>query len=72
MEGSYRKYELSGIQLFADRKENAFLEQYAVFGVPRYIFLDPQGRIIDYNAPRPSETKAIHAMFKRVGLSIAP
>lgn len=62
-----KKYNMGGIQLLANR-EDGFFKQFAVNGIPRYIFLDPEGRIIDYNAPMPSEKESLHSLFKNVGL----
>ena len=46
---------LSGIQLLADKNfESAFIEAYKITGIPRFILIDPQGNVIDPNAPRPS------------------
>lgn len=45
--------ELTGVQLYAKRDE-AFSGAYRVNSIPRFILLDPQGNIVDANAPRPS------------------
>ncbi|WP_439132642.1 TlpA family protein disulfide reductase [Polaribacter sp.] len=50
--------ELGGIQLLADNAwESQFIEDYMIKGIPRFILLDPNGNIIDANAPRPSNKK---------------
>lgn len=51
------KNKLGGTQLFADESDESFFEAYGVYGVPRYILLDKEGKIIDYNAPSPSDSK---------------
>ncbi|QXP68540.1 redoxin family protein [Polaribacter sp. AHE13PA] len=52
--------ELGGVQLLADNNFNSqFIKDYAISGIPRFILLDPQGKIIDANAPRPSDEKLI-------------
>lgn len=54
--------ELDGIQLFADNSfESDFMNAYAVNSIPRFILIDPEGKIIDPEAPRPSfeKTKTI-------------
>lgn len=52
--------ELSGIQLFADKDWSSdFVEGYLIKGIPRFILIDPNGNIVNYNAPRPSEEKLI-------------
>lgn len=49
---------LSGVQLYSNR-DKAFSGAYRVNSIPRFILLDPQGNIIDANAPRPSSPKLI-------------
>lgn len=63
-----KKQELKGIQLLVKDSKDGFLKNYAVNGIPRYIFLDPNGCIIDYNAPRPSNKTELEELFKSVGL----
>lgn len=62
-----QKYSLSGVQLLANREDD-FFTTYAVSGIPRYIFLDTNSCIIDYNAPMPSEKEKLEELFKSVGL----
>lgn len=49
---------LGGIQLYSKR-DQAFSGAYKVNSIPRFILLDPQGNIVDANAPRPSNPKLI-------------
>ncbi|SKB71746.1 Thiol-disulfide isomerase or thioredoxin [Salegentibacter holothuriorum] len=50
--------ELTGTQLLADNEyQSQFVQDYFIQGIPRFIILDPQGNIVDYDAPRPSEPK---------------
>lgn len=50
------KNEQSGHQLFSDNAmESEFFQKYAIEGLPRFIILDPEGKIVTPNAPRPSE-----------------
>lgn len=44
---------LGGIQLFANN-DLSFLEAYEVMGIPKFILIDTEGKIIFENAPRPS------------------
>ena len=47
---------MGGIQLLADADMNSkFVQDYFIGGIPRFILIDPEGKIIDYDAPRPSE-----------------
>ncbi|CAM1368408.1 Thiol-disulfide isomerase or thioredoxin [Tenacibaculum sediminilitoris] len=50
--------ELSGVQLYANG-DKAFMDAYKVSGIPRFILLDPEGKIVDSNAPRPSNPKLV-------------
>lgn len=46
---------LGGIQLFADNSwKSEFVQSYLINGIPRFILLDREGKIIDADATRPS------------------
>lgn len=47
------KQELKGIQLIFG-KDDAFSKDYMINGIPRFILLDREGKIINANASRPS------------------
>ena len=50
--------KMGGVQLLADKDyESQFVQDYFIFGIPRFILIDPAGKIINYDAPRPSEDK---------------
>ena len=50
--------ELKGIQLFADADwKSEFVKNYAIDGIPRFILLDAEGKIVNADAPRPSDPK---------------
>jgi thiol-disulfide isomerase/thioredoxin len=50
--------ELGGMQLYADNNwESKFIEDYLIKGIPRFIIIDPAGKIVSSNAPRPSDKK---------------
>ncbi|MES2543652.1 MAG: TlpA disulfide reductase family protein [Bacteroidota bacterium] len=50
--------QLKGFQLFADKGWNSqFAKDFVVETIPRFILLDPEGNIIDADAPRPSDEK---------------
>ena len=52
--------ELGGIQLMADNDfKSQFIKDYFIKGIPKFILLDPNGNIIDSNAPRPSNKDLI-------------
>ncbi len=50
--------EMGGIQLYA-KEDKKFVDGYRVSSIPRFILLDPEGNIVDSNAPRPSDPKLI-------------
>jgi thiol-disulfide isomerase/thioredoxin len=45
--------QMDGIQLWSGKDER-FQQEYQINGIPRFILIDPQGNIVDANAPRPS------------------
>ncbi len=52
--------KLGGIQLFADNDwESDFVTAYGIEGIPRFILIDPVGKIVKSDAPRPSSPKLI-------------
>jgi thiol-disulfide isomerase/thioredoxin len=60
--------ELGGIQLIADLNlESDFIKEYDITSIPRYILLDPEGKIVNAEAPRPSEPK-LRALFTELGI----
>lgn len=60
--------ELKGVQLFADDAwESDFVKKYAIDGIPRFILIDTEGKIVNADAPRPSDTK-LKKLLKEVGL----
>ena len=60
--------ELGGIQLIADKDfESDFIKGYEITSIPRYILLDPEGKIVDANTARPSE-KRLRTLFTELGI----
>ncbi|MFV9551110.1 TlpA family protein disulfide reductase [Algibacter sp. PT7-4] len=60
--------QLGGIQLYADNNWNsAFVKDYQIEGIPKFILIDTEGNIVDSNAPRPSSEKLIE-LFKKHNL----
>lgn len=51
--GYLSAHPFAGIHTLAD-KDSAFCRDYMIISVPRFILIDPDGRIINSNAPRPS------------------
>jgi thiol-disulfide isomerase/thioredoxin len=57
---------LKGIQLQADNAwESQFVKDYVVRGVPKFILIDPNGIIVDTDAPRPSDSR-LKKILKRL------
>ena len=48
-----KEKELGGIQLHIG-EDKEFIEAYNLQGIPRFILLDKEGKIVDANAPKPS------------------
>lgn len=47
--------ELGGMQLIADNGfRSDFIQKYQINGIPRFILIDPEGNIVNSDAPRPS------------------
>jgi thiol-disulfide isomerase/thioredoxin len=61
--------ELSGIQLFSDKDWNSeFIKNYLVNSIPRFILIDPGGKIISADAPRPSQEKIISVLLNQLDI----
>lgn len=59
---------LTGIQLIADEETNDILSKtYNIKMIPRFIFLDPEGKIVDATAPFPSDPLLVE-LFKEHNL----
>lgn len=57
--------QMGGVQLFASNTK--FMKDYAIRGIPRFILIDPEGNIVNKNAPRPSDPKLVEA-FTELGI----
>ncbi len=58
--------KLSGWQLINTDRNMPFLKKYVVDGIPRFILLDKNGKIIDADAPRPSDKRLISLLDKTI------
>jgi thiol-disulfide isomerase/thioredoxin len=56
--------ELGGIQLHYGGDQE-FSKAYQITGIPRFILLDPNGNIVDADAPRPSSPKLIEVLTEQ-------
>ncbi|GAA3604243.1 TlpA disulfide reductase family protein [Flavivirga amylovorans] len=61
-----KEKELSGIQLFA-KEDKTFADAYKITGIPRFILIDPQGNVIDADAPRPSDEE-LKSLFNELNI----
>ena len=53
-----KEKDMKGIQLFAPKDwESDFIKEYSIMGIPRFILIDPNGNIVNANAPKPSDTE---------------
>lgn len=60
--------KFAGIQLFADKDmESGFVQDYLIKTTPRYILVDPNGIIVNANAPRPS-SKRLTRLFSELNI----
>ncbi|GGB79581.1 hypothetical protein GCM10007424_19680 [Flavobacterium suaedae] len=61
------KNALGGIQLMADKDWSSdFIKIYDIHSIPRFILIDPQGKVVDSDAPRPSDPKLQQVLDKRL------
>ena len=60
---------LKGIQLFADNCfDSAFADAYQVSSIPRFVLIDKEGKVVNPDAPRPSDTEEINQLFETLEL----
>lgn len=60
--------QLTGTQLFTGNGfQTDFIQDYKVEFIPRFILIDPEGRIINPKAPRPSSNELVK-LFNEVGI----
>lgn len=60
--------QLGGVQVFADKDwRSDFVTAYKIQGIPRFILIGPDGKIVNADAPRPSSselTKVLSTLLK--------
>ncbi len=71
--GTWEKFlkvnKVTGIQLHAGNDE-LFKDLYKAQSVPKYILVNPKGKISTADAPKPSETELIEMLFDRIAESV--
>lgn len=59
--GKWKKFiadnQLGGVQLFAGGGSSPISRAYNINGIPRFLLFDKSGKIIDVDAPRPSDAR---------------
>jgi thiol-disulfide isomerase/thioredoxin len=60
------KKEMKGVQLWSGQ-DFSFQQAYQITGIPRFILLDPEGKIVEANAPRPSDPN-LKTLFSSLGI----
>lgn len=58
-----KEKQLDGILLHSSDNNDSFFKDYLVRGIPRFILLDKDGKIIDSNAKKPSDTKLKEQLY---------
>lgn len=66
-ENMVKEGSLSGTQLYLGT-QSSFQEAYRVEGIPRFILIDKEGKIIDNNMTRPSEPKTAETLNALEGI----
>ncbi|ULC58147.1 TlpA family protein disulfide reductase [Flaviramulus sp. BrNp1-15] len=52
--------EMGGIQLFSNNGwRSEFVQNFKINGIPRFILIDPNGNVVNADAPRPSSPKLV-------------
>jgi len=58
---------MEGIQLYFN-DDMTFMQAFNINSIPRFILIDPNGNIVEANAPRPSQTDVIKKLFSDSGV----
>ncbi len=61
-----QKRNMSGVQLWSGQ-DFSFQQAYQINSIPRFLLIDPEGKIVDANAPRPSDPN-LKSLFTSLGL----
>ncbi len=62
--------EMTGIQLFSGKKQDdlEWAQKFLIKGLPKFIIIDPQGNIVNPNAPAPSQGEKLISLFDELGV----
>ncbi len=62
------EHNMGGVHVRADRGfDSDFLKDYKIEFIPRYVLIDPEGKIVSADAPRPSNPQLV-ALFEELGI----
>jgi thiol-disulfide isomerase/thioredoxin len=64
--GFIKKKNMTGVQLWSGQ-DYSFQQAYQINSIPRFILIDPEGKIVDANAARPS-APALKSLFTSLGI----
>jgi thiol-disulfide isomerase/thioredoxin len=75
--GKWRNYvignELTGYQVMADSDfKSGFIKKMNVASIPRFILIDPAGKVVDGDAKRPSDPALKKQVDQLLGIPVAP
>jgi thiol-disulfide isomerase/thioredoxin len=64
--GFIKKRNMTGVQLWSGQ-DYSFQQAYQINSIPRFILIDPEGKIVEANAARPSDP-ALKSLFTSLGI----
>ncbi len=75
--GKWRNYvtgnKLTGYQVMADNDlQSEFIQKFDVVSIPRFILIDPGGKLVDADAKRPSDPTLRKQIDQLLGIPAAP
>ncbi|WP_237274870.1 TlpA family protein disulfide reductase [Tenacibaculum ovolyticum] len=62
--------EMTGVQLFSGKKQGdlEWAQKFLIKGLPKFIIIDPDGKIVNPNAPPPSQGERLLDIFDGLGI----
>ena len=62
--------EMTGVQLFSGKKQDEleWAQKFLIKGLPKFILIDPDGNIVNPNAPAPSQGEKLIGIFDDLGI----
>jgi thiol-disulfide isomerase/thioredoxin len=62
--------EMTGVQLFSGKKQGdlEWAQKFLIKGLPKFIIIDPDGNIVNPNAPPPSQGERLLDIFDDLGI----